>query len=299
MIKDYYYLLGLPRGAPLSDIKQAYRKLATQYHPDKVAGLSAEAREEATAKMTELNEAIAVLSDPERRAEYDENIQYIPERKPKPARAAKPAEAKTPESRAAASAGSSPPPSPAATTVSPPQVETPPPTRPAAPSEPPPPTTAPGPEQRGILAEEHIHKLQAALKKLPLKWSEARLPGWQWALEAGNLRRSVLVGHRHLETLSLLSVRSLQASLEGLLEKHKHALRATTIILLVSYDRLMDAKAVQGQLQGMVGDTRGWLKNVRPLIVLYDGQTQRAGVFGTAGEDIEVQRVVRLLLAGH
>lgn len=287
MIKDYYYLLGLPRGAPLSDIKQAYRKLAAQYHPDKVATLSAEAQQDATAKMTELNEAIEVLSEPDRRAEYDETIQYIPERKPKPLREAKPAPKPEP-----------PPSPPPAAPPSEPTVPTQPPPRSAPPPEAPP-ATAPRPEQRGILVEEHVRKLQAALKKLPLQWSESRLPGWQWALEAGDLRRRVLVGHRHLETLSLLSVRSLQAALDSLLEKHKHALRSTAIILLVSYDRLMDAKAVQEQLQAVVGDARGWLKNVRPLVVLYDGQTQRAGLFGSPGEDPEVQRVVRLLLAGR
>lgn len=284
MIKDYYYLLGLPRGAPLSDIKQAYRKLAAQYHPDKVATLSAEAQQDATAKMTELNEAIEVLSEPDRRAEYDETIQYIPERKPKPPREAKPTPPPEPPPAA-------PPTDSAVQTQAPP--------RPAPPPEPPPPAAAPRPEQRGILVEEHVRKLQAALRKLPLQWSESRLPGWQWALEAGDLRRRVLVGHRHLETLSLLSVRSLQAALDSLLEKHKHALRSTAIILLVSYDRLMDAKAVQEQLQAVVGDARGWLKNVRSLVVLYDGQTQRAGLFGSPGEDPEVQRVVRLLLAGR
>lgn len=288
MIKDYYYLLGLPRDVPLSDIKQAYRRLATQYHPDKVATLSAEAQQEATAKMTELNEAIDVLSDPERRAEYDETIQYIPERKSKP-----PREAKT------ASKPEPPPSPPPAVTAAEPAVQTQPPPRPAPPPEPTPPASAPRPEQHGILVEEHVRKLQAALRKLPLQWSESRLPGWQWALEAGDWRRRVLVGHRHLETLSLLSVRSLQAALDSLLEKHKHALRSTAIILLVSYDRLMDAKAVQEQLQAVVGDARGWLKNVRPLVVLYDGQTQRAGLFGSPGEDPEVQRVVRLLLAGR
>lgn len=284
MIKDYYYLLGLPRGAPLSDIKLAYRKLASQYHPDKVSGLDPKAQQEATAKMTELNEAIAVLSDPERRADYDETLLYIPERKPKPPREAKPAPA---------------PPEPPAAPPSEPVVRAQPSPRPAPPPEPPPPAAAPSPERRGILMEEHVRKLQAALKKLPLKWSEPRLRGWQWALEGGDLRRSVLVGHRHLETLSLLSVRSLQAAIEGLLEERKHSLRTTAIIALVSYDRLMDAKPVQELLQAMVSGTRGWLKNVHPLLVVYDGQTQRAGLYGTPGEDPEVQRVVRLLLAGR
>ncbi|HEX9718481.1 MAG TPA: J domain-containing protein, partial [Ramlibacter sp.] len=80
MIKDFYRLLGLPRGAPLDEIKSAYRRMAAQYHPDKVAGLGPEVQDVAQAKMLELNEAMALLADPAKRAEYDEVLDLIPER---------------------------------------------------------------------------------------------------------------------------------------------------------------------------------------------------------------------------
>ena len=63
--KDYYKVLGLARDADAADIKKAYRKLARKYHPD----VSKEA--DASSRMSEVNEANAVLSDPERRAAYD------------------------------------------------------------------------------------------------------------------------------------------------------------------------------------------------------------------------------------
>jgi curved DNA-binding protein len=63
--KDYYKTLGLTREAGADEIKRAYRKLARKYHPDVSKEPNAEAR------FKEVNEANAVLSDPEKRAAYD------------------------------------------------------------------------------------------------------------------------------------------------------------------------------------------------------------------------------------
>ena len=61
-MKDYYKILGVPRNASQEEIKKAYRRLAHKYHPDK--GGDAE-------KFKEINEAYQVLSDKEKRAQYD------------------------------------------------------------------------------------------------------------------------------------------------------------------------------------------------------------------------------------
>jgi curved DNA-binding protein len=64
--RDYYQMLGVPRGASADDIKKAYRRLARKYHPD----VSKEANAEQ--KFKEVQEAYEVLKDPEKRAAYDQ-----------------------------------------------------------------------------------------------------------------------------------------------------------------------------------------------------------------------------------
>jgi molecular chaperone DnaJ len=63
--RDYYEVLGVPRGATPDELKSAFRRLARQYHPDVNNSPDAEER------FKEINEAYAVLSDDERRAAYD------------------------------------------------------------------------------------------------------------------------------------------------------------------------------------------------------------------------------------
>lgn len=67
MAKDYYSVLGLDKKASKEDIKKAYRKLAVKYHPDKNPD-----DKEAEARFKEVSEAYAVLSDPEKKKQYDQ-----------------------------------------------------------------------------------------------------------------------------------------------------------------------------------------------------------------------------------
>ncbi|MBU2568082.1 MAG: molecular chaperone DnaJ [Elusimicrobia bacterium] len=67
--RDYYEILGVPKGASESDVQQAYRKLAVQYHPDRVPS---EKKEEAREKFKEISEAYAVLCDAQKRRMYDQ-----------------------------------------------------------------------------------------------------------------------------------------------------------------------------------------------------------------------------------
>jgi DnaJ-class molecular chaperone len=66
-LKDYYAILGVAANVALSDIKSAYRKKASQLHPDKNSSSDAPAR------FREVQEAYEILSDINKRKVYDEN----------------------------------------------------------------------------------------------------------------------------------------------------------------------------------------------------------------------------------
>ena len=65
--RDYYEVLGVDKNADADTLKKAYRQLAKKYHPDVNPGDA-----EAEKKFKEASEAYAVLSDPDKRARYDQ-----------------------------------------------------------------------------------------------------------------------------------------------------------------------------------------------------------------------------------
>src|SRR3989338_1065650 len=67
--RDYYEILGVPKGASADDIKKAYRQLALKHPPDRVP---ADHKKEAEERFREISEAYAVLTDPQKRSVYDQ-----------------------------------------------------------------------------------------------------------------------------------------------------------------------------------------------------------------------------------
>ncbi len=68
--RDYYEILGIKKNATNTDVKKAYREMALRYHPDRVP---VEKKKEAEESFKEISEAYAVLSDPQKRALYDQH----------------------------------------------------------------------------------------------------------------------------------------------------------------------------------------------------------------------------------
>ena len=74
-VRDYYEVLGVKRDASADDLKKAFRHLARKYHPDLNKG-----SKDAEEKFKEINEAYQVLSDPQKKAQYDQggNVEFSP-----------------------------------------------------------------------------------------------------------------------------------------------------------------------------------------------------------------------------
>ena len=70
--RDYYEVLGLQKGASADEIKAAYRKAALKWHPDRWVSGSDEEKKTAESKFKEASEAYSVLSDPDKKAKYDQ-----------------------------------------------------------------------------------------------------------------------------------------------------------------------------------------------------------------------------------
>jgi hypothetical protein len=106
-LKDYYQLLEIVPTASIDEVKRAFRLQIARYHPDKVQHLGQEFQAMAANRAAELTEAYRILSDADRRGEYDRAHAAAA---PSGPAAAPPGTSRPPDARSPAGAGSAPPP---------------------------------------------------------------------------------------------------------------------------------------------------------------------------------------------
>lgn len=75
---NHYELLGIPKEASSDQIREAYRRFAKKYHPDRFHRLSQQGKAHVQERMLLLNEAFHVLSDPDERKSYDQTLKSAP-----------------------------------------------------------------------------------------------------------------------------------------------------------------------------------------------------------------------------
>jgi hypothetical protein len=263
MIKDYYRLLELPRYSRVSALKAAYRRLALQFHPDKRVSLGPQAQAAGAARMVELNEAISVLTDPVRRARYDQALRDLSVRRTRVTLTGlgfpRSAEDRTHEflSRSGSSRNS----------------------------------TSLGSD---AAAGKFQQTLRTRLEGLPLNWKEHSIHGWEWSIETDNSSRSLLVAYRHLPDPSLVSASGLEALLDGLVLERVRAPNLRTAIGVLSCQRIKSLRTVVRRFHSFAEQRPGWLKSVHPLLLLYNWQLRRMVRLGAIPSDPDVERVLCL-----
>jgi hypothetical protein len=257
MAKDYYEALGLPQESSLANIRIAYRNLAARYHPDKFSSASADEQAAATLRMMELNEAMSVLGNVQKRSVYDRELK---------------AEALSARnSRRPSLTSSSPSPSPS----------------PAAPSV----TTAP--RLPGI--EKRIAVLRQRLQSVPVFWTTLESPGWTWCVESSDKGRRLLIAHRHFDLLESKDIRALDRAVDRLLAVRADKLRSAWLVILLSCRRMADSTKVLSVIDDVARHERGWLKK-RPMIIFYEEKSGHALKFGEMPQHEHMERVLKLLL---
>ncbi|HXE76306.1 MAG TPA: J domain-containing protein [Candidatus Xenobia bacterium] len=215
-MKDYYAILGLSPDASLDAIKRAYRLRAREAHPDRFSHKGDTAEDEATAMMAELNEAYAVLSDPEQKQEYDLQLR-------------------------AYRAGEPPPPRPS-TTPPPPPEAAPAPRRERA---------VAGEEVSSTVIREFANRLRKDLleSKKPLSWTERKFDGFDWALESAQFISHYYVASRTYATVDPDAAQLFVHNMGKAIQNGNHVFKNDFFLFLLAFQRLTEPEQVQAILR--------------------------------------------------
>lgn len=255
-MKDYYAILGLDPDASTDSIKIAYRRLAREHHPDKVAHEDKEAQEQASQRMADLNEAYAVLSDTKQRREYNSKWRTV----------FAPASAAAEDMQAAVEAIAAEQQRAAATRAR---------ARPAA-------------ELRTSVVREYSAQVSKDLlaKKRGFSWKNLKFEGFDWALESPFLFAHYWVALRTFPVLDRAAVQKFSNYANLAIDKHKSWLRANFFLFLIAFQRITDPDHVMAMCRAFVQtEGRSTLQGTSALIVLLDAAHARSIVCGAQPGD--------------
>jgi DnaJ-domain-containing protein 1 len=262
MARDHYEALGVPLGSSLANIRIAYRTLAALYHPDKYSEASPSEQAAATMRMIELNEAMSVLGDVQRRSVYDRELKAQ----------ASLARRRRRTIRSFSSSFSPLSSTPHARTGSPA-------------------TSVP----RSPDIEKRIAVLRQRLHAVPLFWTILDSPGWTWSCESNEKGRPLLIAHQHFDLLEAKDVRALDRAIDRLLAARADKLRSAWLVVLLSCRRMTESPKVLSTIEDVVRHGRGWLKK-RPMVLFYDDKSEHPLKFGDTPDHEQIGRVLKLLL---
>lgn len=258
--KDYYAVLGVAPDAALSEIKKAYRALAQQYHPDRVA--AEEENQQSAERMIEINEAFAVLSNKKRRAAYDRE------------RTAKSAPAPTPA----------------------PPVEdleffrTPTPPSQAA---------AHSPAVDQSVAQDFLEKLKTLLAEqgAGAKLREETEKPWLWSFQGKTWSAQYWVSLRILPLLNPGVARETLTQVEAVVNKRRSGWRSNFFVFVLAFRSLNEGETVLKLCRTYANrEDNNSRRNLVNLVVL-DLNRRRSVLCGKRGRDSNLEQILSVLAA--
>ncbi len=255
--ENYYIALGVSKDADQETIKFAFRKLAREYHPDKVAGLGVEFQELASRKMEQINEAYRVLSDAEERAEYDKMLQSgqvrrgAPKRRPPAARPKK----DVPEQKQMGDVK-----------------------RDHA--------------REQMMMESSLFQIRDAIKKESgLGWAEEQAAGFACAISARSMTKRYYVYFKSIYTLSPYDFTGLMQTIRSMDMKSKGGLSGKATLVVIIFASMEDGVKVEG-LWKAFNDESLASKKSKKYIALINSTTGKAFPPSVNVKDKRMRKVI-------
>ena len=259
-MKDYYTILGVEPDASPKLVKLAYRRLAREIHPDRLGHLSAAEQAESSARMAEINEAYAVLSNAKQKREYDQQWRAH--------QAGEPVEVRPPSA----------PVTTEAPTVKPGPIRT--------------QATVEMTSTALLEFSNQIRKELLANRKI-FAWQEKPVEGFNWGLQARFWYSQYWIALRSFPTADPPRAQKFTNYAQLALEQHRRLWGKSFFLFLMPFQRINDPEQVSALCRRFsAGLHSASLVGTHALIVLLDISHGRSLLCGSRGKD---QRFLELL----